>query len=118
MRFLLAILLTALLAFVLGLYFDWWSIAVASFLVALLLVQRPGLSFLAAFIALFLMWGTLALWINYENGGLMATRIAKLLPLGGSSILLVIVTSFIGGLVAGLAAMTASYLRVPPLTVK
>jgi len=37
--------------------------------------------------------------------------VATILPLGGSSFVLILLTAFIGGLVAGLSALTGSYLR-------
>jgi hypothetical protein len=46
-----------------------------------------------------------------KNQGLLSAKVAALLPLGGSSFLLIIVTAFIGALVAGLAAMSGSFLR-------
>jgi hypothetical protein len=117
-KFLVAILLTAALAFVSGLYLNWWGIAIAAFLVALMVHQRAGKAFLAGFTGVFLLHGGLALWIDSVNDSLLSVKISELLPLGGSSILLVLVTAFIGGLLAGFAAMTASYLRTSkPLTI-
>ena len=111
MKFLVAIILTALLAFVGGLYLPWWSIAIAGLIVAVLVHQKAGKAFIAGFSGIFLLWGALALWINMENEGILATKIASVLPLGGSAIVLILVTACIGGLVAGLAAMSGSYLR-------
>lgn len=110
MKFFLSLVLTALLAFFAGLYFPWWSIAIASFLFALVIHQSPGKAFLSAFCALFLLWGTLALWIDIKNQGLLSKKVATLFHLSGSSILLILVTALIGALVAGFAAMSASYL--------
>ena len=50
MRLLLAVLLTALLSFIAGLFLPWWSIAPIAFLVALLLGLGVGRSFLAGFL--------------------------------------------------------------------
>lgn len=111
MKFLFATLLTALLSFILSLWFGWWIIAVVSFLVALLVQQRLWLAFLAGFIALFLLWGGLALWIDIKNQGVLSKKIAEVLPLGGNSVLLLLITGFIGGLVAGFAAMSGSSLQ-------
>ncbi|MCG2616663.1 hypothetical protein LZZ85_20355 [Terrimonas sp. NA20] len=116
MKFLTALLLTALLSFVGGLYAPWWSLALMSFLVAVLVAQRPGKAFLAGFLALFLLWGCVALWLDVRNKGLLSARIGELLGLGSSSILLILVTALIGGLVAGFAALTGSYLRSPKRT--
>ena len=52
MKFITSILLTALLSFVICLYMDWWSIAVAAFIVAICIHQKPLFSFLTGFIAL------------------------------------------------------------------
>ena len=113
MRFIVAIILSGLLAFVLSLYFDWWAIAVATFVVAILIYQRPWVSFVSGFLSIFLMWGIIALWRDINNDGVLGKKIAALLPLGGSSVLLIIVGGLIGGLVGGMAALSASYLRTP-----
>ena len=112
MKMIVAIILTALLAFVGGLYMQWWSLAIAAFVIALLIPQRPFKSFLAGFLGLFLLWAVLAWWIDFKNQGILSKKIASLLPLGGSSILLLLVTAFVGGLVAGFAALSGSYLRI------
>ena len=112
MRFLSALLLTALCSFVAGLYLPWWSLAVMAFLVALLVHQRAGKAFLAAFIALFLLWGGLALWIDVRNTGILSARIGALLGIGTNTLLLVLITGLIAALVAGFAALSGSYLRV------
>jgi len=113
MKFLTALLLTALCSFIAGLYFPWWSLAVIAFLIALLVHQRAGKAFLAAFIALFLLWGCLALWIDIKNTGILSKRIAELLGVG-SSFLLVLITGLVAALVAGFSAMSGSYLRMSP----
>jgi hypothetical protein len=111
MKFLVAILLTALLAFISGLFLPWWGIAVTSLLVALLVHQKAGKAFLAGFLGVFLLWAGLAWWIDMKNNGVLSKKIASVLPLGGNAILLIIVTGFIGGLVAAMAAMSGSFLR-------
>jgi len=111
MKLLVAIVITALLAFVSGLYLPWWSIAVAAFIVAALVHQKAGKAFLSGFLGVFLLWAGLAWWIDMKNNGILSQKIAELLKLGGNSILLILVTAFIGGLVAGFGAMTGSFLR-------
>jgi hypothetical protein len=111
MKFIAAIILTALLAFIGGLRFEWWIIGVAAFLTALLVHQKAGKAFLSGFIGVFLLWGVLAWWIDMKNDGVLSKKIAEVLPLGGSSILLIFVTALVGALVAGFGAMSGSYLR-------
>ncbi len=111
MKFLVAVILTALLAFISGLFLPWWGIAVTSLLVAILVHQKAGKAFLAGLLGVFLLWGALAFWIDSKNDGVLSKKIASILPLGGNAILLILVTGFIGGLVAGMAAMSGSFLR-------
>lgn len=111
MKFPVSILLIAVLSFTIGLYLPWWSLAIAAFLVAALIHQRAGKSFLAGFLALFLLWGIMAFVIDQQNQQVLSKKISTLLPLGGSSLMLILLTAFIGGLVAGFAAMAGSYLR-------
>ena len=113
MKFITSIILTALLTYAIGLFtsLPWWSFAMAALVVAMAIHQKPFKSFLSGFIALFLLWSILALMIDLSNEHILSKKVAQILPLGGSSIVLIIVTGVVGGLVAGFAALTGSYLR-------
>ena len=113
MKFLVATLLTALLAFISGLFLPWWGIAIAALLVALVVPQDAGKAFLSGLLGVFLLWAGLAWWIDMKNNGVLSKKIAMVLPLGGNTLYLVLLTGIIGGLVAGLAAMSGSFLRSP-----
>ena len=111
MRFILATLLTLALSFISGLFLLWWGIAIDALLVAVLVRQIAGLSFLSGFLGVFILWAGLAWWIDSKNNSILSERIAHVLPLGGNSMLLILVTGLVGGLVAGFAAMSGAYLR-------
>lgn len=111
MKFLLATLLTASLAFIAGLFLPWWSIALVAFLVALLLIQNIGKGFLSGFAGIFILWGLLAFWIDIKNESILSHKIAQLFPLEGSSLLMILITALVGGIVGGFAAMAGSSLR-------
>jgi len=113
MKFVSALLLTAFLGFAAGLFstIPWYCFAITSFVVAVAIPQKAGKAFIGGFIALFLLWAVLAIFIDQANHHILSTRIANLLPLGGSYILLISVTAFAGGLVSGLAALAGSYVR-------
>ncbi len=111
MKFIISILLTSLVAFALGLYLDWWSIAIAAFVVAIIVKQAPGRTWVTGFLGIFLLWGVLAWWIDMKNESILAHRMADLLPVGGSVSLLILITAFVGALVGGFAALTASFIR-------
>ncbi len=111
MKFIIAFILTALLSYAAGLYFPWWSIAIASFAVAALLPQEPLRAFLAGFLSLFLLWVVLALSIDMNNEHLLSQKISELLFKSPSHAVIISVTGLIGGLVAGFAALAGSFLR-------
>ena len=112
MKFFNSFLLTALLSFIAGIYISyWWFFAVIAFLVAVLIHQKGYKAFFAGFLALFILWFVLAFWMDFVNEGVLSVKIASILGVGGSKWLLMIVTAFIGGLVAGFAALSGSYLR-------
>lgn len=116
MKFIVAFVLTILLSFAGALYFPWWIIAVAAFIVAVCIPQHPFKAFVAGFLALLILWGSQAFFIDSRNQHLLATKVASILPMGGSYIVLILVTAFIGALVAGMAALTGSLLRAPQRT--
>ncbi len=111
MKFIVAILLTAALAFVSGLYLPWWAIAIAAFIVALLVQQKPGKAWFAGFLGVFILWVVLAWMKDAPNDSLLSGKIGELLGIGNNPVLLMIITGFIGGLVAAFGALTASFLR-------
>ncbi len=111
MKYIIALLLTLLLAYALSLYFPWYIIALAAFLVGVLIHQQPLKAFLAGFAGIFVLWGALAFYINWENKSLLSTQMAHVFPLQGEGFLLMIIGAFVGGLVGGLAALTGSYFR-------
>jgi hypothetical protein len=113
MKIVTAIVLTGFLAFVLGVYstLPWWSFAVSSLVVSVAIKQRPGNSFLTGFLGLFLLWAGMALVKDAANEHILSAKVATILPLGGSYLVLILVTGLVGGLVSGLAALTGSYLR-------
>jgi hypothetical protein len=117
MKFLVSVILTAVLSFISGLYLPWWGIAIVAFLVALLIHQFAWKAFFSGLLGVFFLWAGIAWWIDYRNSGILSQKVAAVLPLGGNSLLLILVTGLIGGLVGGFAAMAGSFLRSGPLKV-
>ena len=111
MKIIIACVLTALLAFVLGLFLPWWSIAIAAFGVAALIPQKALKAFLSGFLGVFILWGGLAWWIDINNQGILSKKIAELMQIPGKPFVLILPTGLIGGLVAGFAALSGSFLR-------
>jgi len=111
MKIIVSIILTALLAFIGGLYLPWWTIAVAAFLVALVIPQFPWKAFISGFLGIFLLWGLIAFWKDMENQGILSSKIAQLFHVGSSSITMIFITAILGALIGGFAALSGAYLR-------
>lgn len=111
MKFIISIVLIALLSAVACLYLPWWSIAIVAFVVSALIPQSPGRSCLAGLIALFLLWGGLSYFLSFNNGHLLARKISVLILNANSPFALILVTALIGSLVAAFAALAGSYIR-------
>jgi hypothetical protein len=110
MKFIVSVLVIALLSLAAGLFLPWWTIAVVAFVVTSLIPQNPLRSFLSGFIALFLLWGALSWFISSNNEHLMASKVALILKMG-NPIIMIVATALIGALVAGFAALAGSFVR-------
>lgn len=113
MKFIVSIILTALLAFAVGLFttLPWYSFAITSFTVGVAIKQKSFNAFITGFLGVAILWVILAALKDIPNEHLLSTKVASVLPLGGSWVVLLLVTGLVGGLVSGLAALTASFLR-------
>jgi hypothetical protein len=110
MKFLLSTLLIALVSLALGLFLPWWTVAIAAFGIVYLYRLTPGFAFLSGFAGVFICWALIALFRDTANDGILSQKIALILPLGGSGALLILVSALIGGIVGGMAGLTASFL--------
>lgn len=107
MKFLLQLVAISILAFVLELMLPWWSIALAGFVGGMAFNSRAN--FLAGFLGIGILWLVYALLMDATSAAPLADRISKVLLINKA--LLILVTTLIGGLVGGFAAMAGSALR-------
>jgi hypothetical protein len=111
MKFIVSIILTALLSFAACLFMPWWSIALAAFVTAAAVPQRPAKSFLSGFIALLLLWGGLSFYISNANNHMLAHKVSVVLIKTDNPYYLIAATALVGALVGGLSALTGSFVR-------
>ena len=104
MKFLLGIVGIMILGYILQFVTPWWGIALASMLISFTLNKNYWISFLVGFIAVFLLWGGLALIKDMANESLLSAQVGDLLQ-GLPGIALILLTGIIGGLVGGLSGM-------------
>lgn len=103
-------LLILILTFICSYFLPWWFAAVIVFGVAFFMSQKPGITFLAGFAAIFIAWAVLALLKSIPNDNMLAGRVAHLFQLP-NWILLLLVTCIVGGLVGGMAALSGALLK-------
>jgi hypothetical protein len=115
MKFILSILLVALVTYAIGIYgnLPWWSFVVTNLMIAIALPIKPLQSFFAGALGVGALWAGLAFGIDMANNHILSSKVAQILPLGGSYIALIIVTAFVGALLGGLASLTGSFVRKP-----
>jgi hypothetical protein len=111
MKSVTAALLVALLAFGMGLYLPWWTVALAAALVALVLDLRPLQAFLAGLAGAMILWGMLAMLRSSANDHILAHRMSQFILQKDSPNLLILATAVIGGLTGGMGALTGSLFR-------
>ncbi len=94
----------------LSLYFSWYAYAIAFGLLAYLmnLQQKP---FLIGFISGGLMWLLSAIWVAQTNPSSLPQKMASVLPLGGKTWLIYVLTMLIGGVMGGIWTLVGSKLR-------
>jgi hypothetical protein len=111
MKAFIIFLVIGILSYVVGLYYPWWSLAVVAFVVTLVVPQRPFAAFLTAFLSVFVFWFSLAFFKDLANDHILADRISNLFLKAEYPAVIAAIAGLIGAVVAGFAALSASYLR-------
>lgn len=107
MLFFIILICSLIVSFVL----PWWIVAIISFIAALIIAKTSAHAFWSAFAAIFIVWVVMAMFKSVPNNHILATRMAHVLPLGGHWMVLTAITGFIGGLVAGMSALSGQLLK-------
>ena len=107
MKFIMQVVVIAVLAYLLELLLPWWSIAIAAFAGGTLLKTRAN--FLAGFLGIGLLWLIAALLNENDAAAPLTDRVALIFKV--SKPVLLFIMSVIGGLAGGFAAMTGALLR-------
>jgi len=111
-KFIVSLVATGLMSFAMGLVLPWWSISIAGFIPAFLIPQKRYFSFLSAFLAVFIFWGSFAAYISLKNDHILAHRISMLVLKKDDPNMLILFTALLGGFVAGISAVTSRSLSI------
>ncbi|UKJ08749.1 hypothetical protein [Solitalea lacus] len=106
MLFILILIICTILQF----FTPWWVVMLVPFLLALWKSEKAGRTFLEAFGAIFLCWLVYSFFIHFKTAGILTSKVAEMLMVK-SSMVLIAVTAIIGGLSAGLAALTGYFCK-------
>jgi hypothetical protein len=108
MKHFLPFLLTILLSYLSGVFLPWWTFVPVIIIVYVLIPMKPGRAFLSGFLALFVLWGGLALMMDTSNHHILSKKIAQLFLQNDQYPFLLLITAIIGALLGGLSALTGS----------
>ena len=107
MKFLLSIALTAIASLLLQAVLPWWSLALAAFLIGIIVSQSLFLSFLSGLLGTAVVWWGYAWLIDMNTASFLSEKIAALLKIG-SPVALIFVGGVLAGIVGGFAAAGGS----------
>lgn len=88
----------------------WWAAAIIAFISAFFIAKTSMHAFLSGFSAIFIEFVVVALFKSIPNDNILAKRIAIMFHLP-HWMLLLLITAIIGGLVAGMAALSGYYVK-------
>jgi hypothetical protein len=106
MKFIIQVLITAAVCFVLQSFLPWWSMPFGAASIAYLTDNKGGISFLAGLLGVALLWFAMALYVDMSSHGILTAKVNKLLPIPALAL-----TAIVGGLVGGMSALCGSLLR-------
>lgn len=99
-----------IVSFLLQLIAPWWIVVLISFVTCGLLGKTSKISLWAPFFAIALLWLGMSLFKSIPNNHLLATRVGEMLAVK-SWILVLVLTSVMGGFVAGVSGICGHYFR-------
>lgn len=100
-----------ILAFFMGYFFEWWTVAIAAFIGGAIFGKASGETFAKGMAAVVILWLLMVCYNHFSTQGILSNKIAQILPVGGNVGVLIAVTVLIGGLVGGWGAMSGFLIR-------
>jgi hypothetical protein len=110
-RILIHSVLTLMLAIILGLWNQWYTVIIAAGFSSYIVKLKGPWVFFAPFIVIGLDWAIEAALIGAANDFVLTQKIGVLLPLNGNTTSVIAVTAVLGGLFAGAGSLVGRSLR-------
>lgn len=105
------ILTIIVLTFLMGYFFEWWTVAIAAFIGGAIFGKSSGETFARGMVAIIILWLLMVCYHHFSTQGILSNKIAQILPVGGNVGILIVVTVLIGGIVGGWGAMSGFLVR-------
>lgn len=96
---------------VVTLFLPWWTLLIPAVVLGATLFDSAKSAFFIGFLSLFAAWLVQVLYIDIANESILSSRIAEMLGVGQSWLVLLI-TAAIGGLIGGLGTLLGAQFRL------
>lgn len=107
-----ATLIIAVLSVLAQLFLPWWVIAPIAFTVCFWQSSTAGKAFLEGTASVTLVWAAYIGFLNFQNQGLLASRMSELLlKVPNNTAILLTASPLIGGFLGGIAGLAGYYTR-------
>jgi hypothetical protein len=111
MKLIVKIILIAALCVAGLMFFPWYIIMAVPFVMNIIIKTNGTGAFFSGFVPVAMIWLVQAILIHTRTEGILTSKIASVLPLGGSAGAMIVLTALIGGLAAGLSGYTGNAFR-------
>lgn len=92
------------------LFLPWWTLLIPAVLLGAVLFEHSVSAFLIGFLSLFAAWAVQVLYIDIANESILSGRVAEMLGVGQSWIV-ILITAATGGLIGGMGTLFGSQIR-------
>ncbi|HSJ68477.1 MAG TPA: hypothetical protein VK921_12410 [Anditalea sp.] len=110
MKFFIHCILSAIISLLLGPFIPYWGLMIVIGIAAALIGGRGIVAFLGSGLGMALVWFAVPLWVTIRTGSELPLRIGAIMGLDNPMIL-ILITSLIGFLLAGFSAWTGNSFR-------
>jgi len=93
------------------LFLPWWALLIFAFILGAALFDKSFLALITGFTAAFSAWGLQVIYIDIANQSILSTRMAELLGVGQSWIV-ILLTAMIGGIIGGMGTLLGTRFRL------
>lgn len=105
------ILILVILGAIVQIYLPWYAMGIVFGIISFFLALPSRSAFLIGLGAGFILWSVSAIWMDSQFPSTLPSRMAQILPVGGSVLALYLLTGVFGGLTGALWSWAGSKLR-------